>query len=275
MTEARDVRRVSVEPSRRCSKGCSFCYNGSSAEGELGWAEDELVAFALDCAANGVESISIGGGEPLEYPPLLSVLSRLEGRIARTLTSNGLALDSDPALLARLVDARPDKVHVSVHSPENQREVERSARVAIAIDARGVHSGINLLVRKSRVAEARAAFARLIELGFTPGHIVILPARGDGGADTPSANEVASVAGGTRFQSMSCLTGCAASARFASIASDKTAAWCSYTRERRPLAELTFAGLRAALDGLGIDPCDNGLVRSIKTSSPSRERAPR
>lgn len=261
LVAARELRRISVEPSRRCSKGCSFCYNGSNADGEQGWSEDELVAFALDCATNGVESLSIGGGEPLEYPPLFAVLARLEGRIARTLTSNGLALDADEALLERLVSARPDKVHISIHSPENSRELKRSARVAMALDARGVHAGINLLVRRPRIAEAKVAFERLMALGFTEGHVVLLSARGEGGVDTPTPRDIAMVAGHTRFQAMSCLTGCAASARFASIGADKTAAWCSYTRERRALAALSFEGLCAALDGLGIDPCDNGLVR--------------
>jgi hypothetical protein len=261
------IDRVSVEPSRRCSKGCSFCYNGSNAEGEAGWTRDELVAFAVDCARNGVASISIGGGEPLEYPPLFDVLCALDGVIARTLTSNALVLDRDPAALDALVRARPDKVHVSIHAPENAREVERCAAVALALDARGVRAGINLLVRKSRLAEATSAFARLRALGFTPGHIVLLPARGDGGADTPSPDEVARVARAddarAPFQAMSCLTGCSKSARFASVASDKTAAWCSYTRARRPLRALSFAALAEALDGLALDPCDNGLVRTL------------
>jgi len=94
----------------------------------------------------------------------------------------------------------------------------------MALDARGVHAGINLPVRRSLLAEARAPYARLIELGFTAGYIVLLPARVEADAETPSHKEVAAVAGDTRFQAMSCLTACAVSARFASIASDKTAA---------------------------------------------------
>lgn len=258
------IERVSVEPSRKCSKGCSFCYNGSNVEGEDGWSADELVEFATDCAANGVRSISIGGGEPIEYAGLWSVLDRLRGVIARTLTSNGMLLEQEPALFERLVLARPDKVHLSIHSPENPREVERSAALVLALDARGIPAGINLLVRRSRLEEARLAFAQLIEKGFTAAHIVLLPARGEGGHDTPTPREVATVAGDTRFQAMSCLNGCAKSDRFASIGADKTAAWCSYTRARRPLGALTFDALRAALDGLELDPCNNGLVRTLQ-----------
>jgi hypothetical protein len=81
------------------------------------------------------------------------------------------------------------------------------------------------------------------------------------GGDTPSAAQVARVAGavpgdpGSRFQSMSCLAGCGRSPRFASIAADRTVAWCSYTRTRRPLRALTFGAVLEALDGLGLEPC--------------------
>ncbi|MBL8678211.1 MAG: radical SAM protein [Myxococcales bacterium] len=254
------ITRVSVEPSRRCSKGCAFCYNGSSPDGADGWSADELVAFAEDCAKNGVESLSIGGGEPLEYVGLYSVLAALDGVLARTLTTNGILLE-DPAALDRLVAARPDKVHVSIHSPENPREVERAATVVLALDARGVHAGVNLLVRRSRLEDATRAYAALLSKGFTPGHIVLLPLRAEGERDTPSPEEVARVANGTRFQAMSCLSGCKKSERFASIGYDKSAAWCSYTRSRRVLRSLEYRALVEALDGLELERCATGLVR--------------
>jgi MoaA/NifB/PqqE/SkfB family radical SAM enzyme len=254
------ITRISVEPSRRCSKGCAFCYNGSGPDGADGWSARELVAFAMDCANHGVDALSLGGGEPLEYEGIWRVLGDLEGALARTLTTNGIPLD-DPATLRRLVSARPDKVHVSIHGPENPREVERAARHALALDAAGIPAGINLLVRRSRLDDAKRAFDALARSDISPAHIVLLPLRAEGGADTPSARDLSTVAGGTRFQSMTCLEGCAKSERFASIAADHTAAWCSYTRARRPLREGSFAALRAALDGLALDPCDGGLVR--------------
>jgi hypothetical protein len=75
------------------------------------------------------------------------------------------------------------------------------------------------------------------------------------GRDTPTAAEVADVAGGRPFQSMTCLGGCGKSPRFCSVAWDRTVAWCSYTTARRPLGPATHAGLLAALDGLGLNFC--------------------
>ena len=73
--------------------------------------------------------------------------------------------------------------------------------------------------------------------------------------DTPTPAEVARVAGGGPFQSMSCLTGCARSPRFVSVGWDRRVGWCSYTEARAPLRQLSYAGLVAALDGLGLVYC--------------------
>lgn len=90
------------------------------------------------------------------------------------------------------------------------------------------------------------------------------------GEETPTPNEVASVAGG-RFQSMTCLRSCGRSPRFASIDAERRAAWCSYTRSRRALAALTYGALVEALDGLDLAPCDGpGLARLAPRALPVR-----
>ncbi len=255
--------RISVEPSRRCSKGCSFCYNGSGSDGDGAWTPDELIALARDCAAHGVKAVSFGGGEPLEYEGIHEVLRALEGVMFRSLTTSGLPL-SDGAVFEALLASRPDKVHVSIHAPENHREVERVVAQVCSLAERGVRSGVNLLVRRSRVEEARLAAECLHEAGIGNDRIVFLPMRGPG-SDAPSDKDVGRAAGG-RFQSMTCLTGCGKSPRFASIAHDKTAAWCSYTQTRRPLRDASWASLVGALNGesgegeLGLRPCGEGLV---------------
>lgn len=251
------IDRISVEVARFCSKGCSFCYNASSARESAAWPAAALVSFATSCAANGVRTISFGGGEPLEYAPMFDVLLALRGVVRRSLTTNGLPLEG-ASLFERLVDARPEKVHVSIHAPENPREVERAIALALGLEARGVRSGINLLVRRSRLREARRAAEALAARGLGNQRIVYLPMRGE---DTPSPAEVARVAGG-RFQSMTCLPRCGRSPRFASIDADGAAAFCSYTRSRRRLEAPTYEALVRALDGLGLEPCDgDGLVR--------------
>jgi sulfatase maturation enzyme AslB (radical SAM superfamily) len=250
MTLATALDRISIEVTNRCSKACWFCYNHSMPEGATQWTADEIVDFVRDCARHGVKAVSFGGGEPLQYDNLFDVLNRLHGVLFRSLTSNGLLLDD--AVMDRLVAARPEKVHLSVHFPERRAEVCRVIEQVNVLVAKGVRTGINLLVARSNLQSAKEAAERIRDAGIGNDRIVYLPMRGQ---DTPTPAEVADVAGGQPFQSMTCLVGCARSPRFASIGWDKTVAWCSYTRSRAPLAALTHAGLQAALENLGLEFC--------------------
>ena len=255
-----DLDRISVEPTRRCSKGCAFCYNGSGPDGAGEWTDTDLVALARSAAAAGVRALSLGGGEPLEWPPIFDVLRALDGVLFRSLTTNGLPLERD-GVVGELVAARPDKVHVSIHAPENPREVARVVEQVAMLARLGIRSGVNLLVRRSRLSAAAATARTLAAAGIDHRRIVFLPMRG---SDTPTAEEVARVAAGGPFQSMTCLRGCGKSARFASIAADRTAAWCSYTRTRRRLEAPTHAALVRALDGLGLEPCAGGALVAVR-----------
>jgi hypothetical protein len=249
------VERLSVELSQRCQKACSFCYSASHAEGDTRWAEDDAVHLVTDCAANGTRAVSFGGGEPLEVPWLCSLLTRLDGVVFRSVTTNGLPL-ADTDVFEQLVRARPDKVHVSIHQPDRDEEVTRVIGQVGALADAGVPSGVNLLVRRSGLAEATRARAALQAAGIDASRIVLLPMRGQ---DTPTPAEVARVARGP-FQSMSCLTQCGKSPRFCAVGWDRSVAWCSYTRSRAPLSSPTFAALSHALEGLDVEPCDGTLV---------------
>lgn len=247
-----ELERISVEVSNRCDKACDFCYSGSNAAGESAWTADSLVAFAADCAAHGVRAMSLGGGEPLQWPPLLEVLERTRGLLFRSMTSNGLLLDG--ARLGALAGAGIEKIHVSIHFPDRDVEIRRAIARVAEITARGIAGGVNLLVRASGLEPARAAAACLHAAGIGNDRIVYLPMRGH---DTPTPRQLARVAGAVSFQSMTCLLACARSARFCSIGWDQAAAWCSYTRSRRPLATPTFAALREALSDLDLEFCGN------------------
>ncbi len=242
--------RISIEVTNRCAKACWFCYNHSLPEGGTRWTADELVSFVRDCAAHGVKAVSFGGGEPLQYEDLFLVLHRLRGTLFRSLTSNGLLLHSER--LERLIAAAPDKVHLSIHFPERDGEVRRVIGQVHELAERGIRSGINLLVARSHLSAARRAAEMVRQSGIGNERIVYLPMRGQ---DTPTPAEVATVAGGQPFQSMTCLVQCGCSPRFCSIGWDKTVAWCSYTRTRRLLPTLTYAGLNAALHGLDLEFC--------------------
>jgi sulfatase maturation enzyme AslB (radical SAM superfamily) len=250
LTQVPILDRVSIELTNACAKACWFCYNHSQPGGDTRWAPDEVVDFVRDCASHGIKAVSFGGGEPLQYAGLLEVLDALRGVLFRSLTSNGLLLDGP--MLDRLAEARPDKVHLSIHFPERAGEVRRVIRQVGDLAGRGVRSGINLLVARSNLEAARSAAEEVRRAGIGNDRIVYLPMRGQ---DTPSPREVAGVAGDQPFQSMSCLGGCAKSPRFCSVGWDRRVAWCSYTATRAPLKELTYEGLMSALDGLGLEFC--------------------
>jgi MoaA/NifB/PqqE/SkfB family radical SAM enzyme len=241
---------ISIELTNRCAKACWFCYNHSAPEGETRWQLDEVLAFVRDCAANGVKAVSLGGGEPLQYPGVFALLNQLDGALFRSVTTNGLLLHGDN--LDRLVAANPNKVHVSIHFPERANEVARVICQVHELASRGVRSGVNFLVTRSNLPAASDAAQRVRDAGIGNDRIVYLPMRG---RDTPTPSELAEVAGRTPFQSMTCLTKCGPSPRFASIGWDKSIAWCSYTAARRRLPELTFAGLTATMNGLGLEFC--------------------
>jgi molybdenum cofactor biosynthesis enzyme MoaA len=249
-TQAFNLDRVSIEVTNRCAKACWFCYNHSLPGGATRWTPDELVAFVSDCASHGVHAVSFGGGEPLEYDGLFAILSELRGTLFRSITTNGLLLSGE--LLERLVETAPDKVHLSIHFPERDHEVRRVIRQVLDLTERGVRSGVNLMVARSNLPAARRAAEEVRAAGIDNRRIIYLPMRVQ---DTPTPAEVAAVAGGQPFQSMSCLTGCASSPRFCSIGWDKTVAWCSYTKTRATLSSLTYQGLQAALTGLGLEFC--------------------
>lgn len=244
------LERISVEVTNRCAKACWFCYNHSQPGGATSWTVPELLSFVRDCAAHGIKAVSFGGGEPLQYDGLFDVLEGLRGTLFRSITSNGLPLNEE--ILDRLTAAGPDKVHLSVHFPEREAEVQRVIGQVKELERRGIKSGVNLLVARSNRDAAGRAGAAIREAGIGNERIVYLPMRGK---DTPTPSEVSAVSGGGPFQSMSCLSACGKSPRFCSIGWDKRVAWCSYTSTRAKLPELTFAGLEAALDGLGLEFC--------------------
>lgn len=258
------IERLSLELHDRCGKACRFCYNASGPSGSVAWDPADVIRLVQDCARNGVLAVSLGGGEPLEYPGLFTVLDALRGTLYRSLTSNGLLLDSDETLLPRLIASAPDRVHLSIHAPGNSVEVARVIRQVLALETAGIPSGVNLLVSAAHLADATASARQLHLAGIDNTRIVYLPMRG---RDTPSPAEVAAVAAAAPhrpFQSMTCLAACGPSPRFASLDSQRRVAWCSYTRARRPISSLTHAALLTAMHELPLESCDertgSGLV---------------
>jgi len=242
-------RLLSIELTNSCNKACHFCYNHSSPEGRQFWSNDKLIPFLEDCAKNGVEAVSFGGGEPLQYPELLPLISASKQLLYTSVTSNGLMLHSK--LMEEFIASRPDKVHISLHFPEREDELRRVIRQVKLLQSAGIRSGINFLIDATKLKACRIASRKIRLAGINYRDIVYLPMRPK---NTPSAEQIRQVAGGF-FQSTACLQQCGKSERFCSIGWDGRVAWCSYTATKASLHEFTYAELCKSLENLELTYC--------------------
>ena len=244
------IEQISIDLSNYCSKQCPFCYNHSRPEGATMWRPSEVIRLATDCIAHGVRAVSLGGGEPFEYDGVFDIIRALYPRCYLTVTTNGLPLEHDAVWLQLLRDA-PDKIHVTIHRPHDADEVRRVEVLIRRLAATPIKPGLNLLVESNRVPEATAVFARFLDL-LTRQQIILVPRRPD---HTPSARQLAEVAGRQPFQAPACLTRCLRPERFVSISWDKQVNHCSYAGGKAPLRSLDHAGLLDALSRVTWQRC--------------------
>lgn len=259
---------VSIELTRRCSRGCAFCYNASGPRSDESWLPQDVVMLARALVPHGFRALTLGGGEPLEYEGLDELFRGLAPLrqpssgpgLFVSVTTNGLLLDRQ---MQRISEFSPDKTYVSIHEPSCAKEVSRVIRQVSALRGIGLVAGVNLLVRRSELRESTAVRTELWKSGMTNDAITFLPMRGQ---DTPTPEELARVAGGP-FQTMTCVKKCGLSPRFASVGADRTIARCSYTQARRPLESLDAAGVVRALDGLGVAFCGDDEPHMVAQTS--------
>lgn len=245
------IKMVSLELTNRCSKNCPFCYNHSSKEGEIRWETEEVIHFVLDCHKHGVEAFSLGGGEPLEYAGLFDVIDGIKEELYVTITSNGLLLEHD-SFFEEFSHHLPDKIHLSLHNPENQDEVDRILRTIHRLEVLPVKSGVNLLVSSKNVHPTSVVYKRLTTEGIGPDRIIVLPMKYQ---DTPSLEDLKKVVSIGRFQAPGCLQGCRRPKEFCSVTWDKKAHPCSYSSDRVALETLDYDGLVRALNTVCFRPC--------------------
>ena len=244
------IELLSIDLSNYCSKQCPFCYNHSTREGNTLWLPQEVIAFASDCIHNGVKAVSLGGGEPFEYEGVFDVIDALYPQCYLSVTTNGLPLEKDP-IWNNLLAHKPDKIHVTVHQPENPQEVERVMKLVQRIAGTGIKPGVNLLVGADKIDKAATVYQQLSQI-LTPEQIILVPQRF---SNTPTSKQLASVADGKPFQSPSCLLECRPPQNFCSVSWDKKAAPCSFAPCKEPLPSLDFAGLEAALKNVRWKRC--------------------
>ena len=248
--------RISIDLSNYCSKQCDFCYNHSTKEGNVLWTVEELVPFVLDLHKHGIDAVSFGGGEPFEYDGIFELISGLMPEMYVSVTSNGLPLEKEEVFF-KLLKNKPDKVHLTIHHPENKAEVERVIDMVKRIDAEGIKSGVNLLVSDFNLTEAKSVYLELLANEITSDRIILIPRRF---TCKPTPKQLSDIACGKPFQSPACLIGCKQPTEFCSVSWDKKVNWCSYASGKQPIKELTYNGLMDALNKVQFVSCNTSTT---------------
>lgn len=250
-----DIELLSIDLSNYCSKQCSFCYNHSTKEGNVLWKVDEIISFALDCVNHGIKAISLGGGEPFEYEGIWDVIDAIYPHAYLSVTTNGIPLDiNDEHIWQLLNNHKPDKIHISIHHPDSDSEVNRVVKQLTKISQCNITAGCNLLVSSKHIEAARNTYNTLSEI-LTPGQIILIPQRF---YDTPTPKELSYVAGNKAFQSPSCILKCEKPNKFASVSWDKKVNFCSYASGKQHLETLDYKGLTNALNKVSFGTCYTG-----------------
>ena len=154
------IELLSIDLSNYCSKQCPFCYNLSTREGNTLWKSQEVINFASDCINHGVKAVSLGGGEPFEYEGVFDVIDALYPKCYLSVTSNGLPLENE-RIWEMLTEHKPDKIHITIHKPDNEAEVNRVERQVQRIASIGIKPGLNLSVGADKVVLAKNVYERM------------------------------------------------------------------------------------------------------------------
>ena len=206
------------------------------------WKPSEVIDFASDCIAHGVKAVSLGGGEPFEYEGVFEVIETLYPKCYLSVTSNGLPLE-ETKVWQKLEQCKPDKIHITIHHPDNEKEVKRVESLLPRIDAIGIKPGLNLLVGADKIEPATNVYQRMTKK-LENDQIILVPQRF---SNTPTPKQLASVAGGKPFQSPSCLLACKRPENFCSVSWDKKVNSCSFAPNKMPLETFDYNGLIKAL----------------------------
>ena len=245
-----NIELLSIDLSNYCSKQCSFCYNHSRREGNTLWKPQEVIDFVSDCISHGVKAVSLGGGEPFEYDGVFEVIDAIYPKCYLSVTSNGLPLE-DERIWEVLTGHKPDKIHITIHQPECEAEVNRVERQVQRIASIGIKPGVNLLVGADKIASAKMVYVRLGKF-LNSDQLILVPQRY---SNTPTPKQLAFVAGGKPVQSPTCLLKCQRPTNFCSVSWDKKVNSCSFAPNKEQLKSLDYKGLIEALEQVRWKSC--------------------
>ena len=236
------IKLLSIDLSNYCSKQCLFCYNHSRKDGNTLWKPQEVIDFASDCIKHGVKAVSLGGGEPFEYNGVFDVIDALFPKCYLSITSNGMPLENE-LIWEMLKKHKPDKIHITIHQPDNEAEVNRVERQVQRIASIGIKPGLNLLVGADMIDNAKKVYERFSKI-LSAGQIILVPQRF---SNTPTPKQLASIADGKPFQSPSCLLKCQRPYDFCTVSWDKKVNSCSFSPSKVSLDTLDYNGVVKAL----------------------------
>ena len=245
------IELLSIDLSNYCSKQCHFCYNHSTKAGNVLWKPQEVIDFASDCVENGIKAVSLGGGEPFEYDGIFEIIDALYGKCYLSVTTNGLPLLNE-TVWNGLMRHKLDKIHITIHNPIDEKEVERVTKQILMLKQTDIKPGVNLLVGADKVEAAQTVYKMLTEI-ILANQIIIIPQRF---SNTPTPKQLGKVADGKPFQSPSCILGCNRPQNFASVSWDKKINSCSYAPDKKSLKSLTYSGMVDALHSVEWRSCN-------------------
>lgn len=214
------------------------------------WLPEEVISFCIDCIDHGIKAVSFGGGEPFEYVGIFDIIDALYDKCYLSVTTNGLPLENKE-IWNSLMSHKPDKIHITIHQPDNKAEVERVLQQIVQLSQTKIKPGINLLVGKDKISAASATYKKLLEV-ITAEQIILVPQRF---GNTPSPKQLAEVTDGKPFQSPSCLLKCRRPTQFVSVSWDKKVNSCSYAPGKQPLPTIDYKGLVFALSQVHWQSC--------------------
>lgn len=244
------IELLSIDLSNYCTKECPFCYNHSNKDGNIVWWPNEVISFAMDCIAHGVKAVSLGGGEPLEYEGIFEIIDALSPHCYVSITTNGLPL-LNSQIKKDLAIHKPDKIHLTLHNPDDEREFQRIFEQLDEIQFMDIKPGINLLISNDKLTHAKRAY-QILRTKLSSDQLILIPQRF---SKTPTPRDIAFVTGGEKFQSPSCLLGCNPPQNFVSVSWDKKVNFCSYAGGKAPLEELSYNGVLKALKKVYFSSC--------------------